>query len=343
MTEEISLPAKLVCALGVSHRDAGLAESWLRWASFLAAQPNGDQSDSTLVIMGSQRVSLAQWKALRAAIQHSDAMFKIDGAVCPDELETGYPISASHLFLRTMEYCEATYPGAAVLWCEADTVPMRPGWFTEIEFEYAASPKPFMGVIERGHGTGHLAGVAVYPPDWRGLAPRLAGVLRAPDIKQWGPKKGQAFDTYAAVDTVSQAHEARTIQQIWRPQPFNKALLSLIKPETALFHQSKDGKLIETLALESYPEYCRHIVVADGIFALRGHHHKAVLQHEVFPVAERVMRLKGGWWSLIKPTTMEQKKKLLALCEPGMLEEVTEAVLAEEKRKRQKVTRIQHV
>lgn len=336
---------RLVCALGVSHRDVGMALDWLKWTSFLATREGGSQADSTLLVMGTKKVTSAQWADLRSAVIKSPGMFSVVGAVLPDEEEaSGYPKSASHLWLRTMEHCEANYPGCPVLWVEADSLPMRPGWFTEIEKEYATCGKPFMGHLEGVTTVKHMAGVAVYPPNWRELSPLLAGILSAPDNSAWGPGKGQAFDMYAAPETVAQMAQAKTIQQIWRPPSFTPVLLRTIKPATALFHQCKDGSLIKALAAERYKDFLPHIRKAAGMFAFRGHHQKAVIGHETFPCESRVLRLKGGWWSIIRPRSTGESIKLTMLCAPGYMEEVTKEQLVEETRKmKNRGGRIQHV
>jgi hypothetical protein len=165
-----------------------------------------------------------------------------DTHILKDEDETGYPKSASHLFLRSMEHCEQTHPGEPVMWLETDTLPMQLNWRKTIAEEYAACGKPFMGHIETGHGETHLAGCAVYPADWRTRAPRLTSVLTAPDIF-WGKGLGQAFDTWASSETVPQSHPARSIQQIWRPTlPVTpKWLLENVRRDVALMHQVKDA------------------------------------------------------------------------------------------------------
>lgn len=335
---------RLVCALGICHRDVGMAEMWLRWASYLASLPNGSQAGSVLVVSGTQRLSPKDWSDLREAVIKSDGMFEVVGNILPDEMERGYPQSASHLFIRTMQFCTENHPGSPILWVEPDSVPMRPGWFTEIEKEYEACGKPFMGYLEGVTTVKHMTGIAVYPTDWATRAPRLVSVLDAPDDPRMGERwKGAAFDMYAASETVPQMAVAKTIQQIWRPPSFTAASLKTIKPATALFHQCKDGKLIATLAAMYYPDFVQHIPKPAGLFALRGHHHKGIIGHEQFPITLRTMRLSGGWWSIITPRSKAESIKLAALCVPGQLEEVTQEQLENEARKVQKKRSVQHV
>jgi hypothetical protein len=238
---EIPAPA-MVCALGVSIKDFDLAAKWLQFLAALGPMA----SDVPTVVVGARGIAGAKWDALQAiATRYS---ISVSFKLLEDEDESGYPKSASHLFLRTMEHCEKAFPMSAVLWCEPDTVPMTGSWREAIRGEYLRCGKPFMGVIQTGHGFDHLAGVAVYPADWRVKAPLLANVLNAPDIF-WGPGLGQAFDTYATPETLPQTAPATSIQQIWRPTlPITEDFLKREIPvTTVLFHQCKDGSLIDVL------------------------------------------------------------------------------------------------
>lgn len=231
----------MIAAIGVSQRDFALALKWLRWVAHLHKRK---PIPCPLVIFGVRSLTPEHFAQLREAAGDTP----IHCAWAPDEDESGYPKSASHLFLRTLTYCEEKFPGEAVLWAEADAIPMRPPWLEEISAEYYKCGKPFMGVIVVGHGPEHLAGCAVYPPDWRRRAPLLASVLDAPDTF-WGPGLGQAFDAWAAAETVPQAAQATTIQQIWKP-PLPISLhfaRRQIPATTALFHQCKDGSLIKLM------------------------------------------------------------------------------------------------
>lgn len=232
----------MIATLGVSQKDFHLAAKWLKWIALLAKR---EPLPIMLVVFGVRSLGPEQFALLRNA---ADGL-PIHWAWAPDEDESGYPKSASHLFLRALTYCESSFPTEPVLWVEADAIPMRPSWASEIAAEYAACGRPFLGVVVRGHGHDHLAGCAVYPPDWRARAPLLENVLDAPDTF-WGRGLGQAFDAWAAPETVPQTAEAKTIQQIWRPQlPITEAWRRKCIPEaTALFHQCKDASLIKILS-----------------------------------------------------------------------------------------------
>lgn len=163
----------IILAMGVSHRDVELACLWLRWVGFLDRQ---GAARGHLLVVYTKRVDPGR---LQAAAR---GMKQLNIVSCPDEDESGYPRSASHLFLRTLEGAEKLFPGHAVLWCEPDTVPLRAGWAAELATEYQTCGRPFMG-MRVGTTHPHLSGNAIYPANWRELAPSIATVLEAPDYK----------------------------------------------------------------------------------------------------------------------------------------------------------------
>ena len=234
----------VVGVLAVSHIDLLQAEQWLGWRKQLKARTK--ESAGTLVVAMTQRITMPQ-KGLLAIAAGEDP--DIIWYTLEEENEQGYPRSACHLFISALTYCERYFPGRAVLWLEADTVPMREGWFQAIVDEYRKCGKPFMGCIERNVGDAHMAGCGVYPPNWRELAPKLAESVSAPDVPQFGPGHGQSFDVYAKDEIVPQCAHSEMIQQIWHPQqPIRETWAKqYIRPQTALFHQCKDGSLIAVL------------------------------------------------------------------------------------------------
>jgi FkbM family methyltransferase len=248
-------PRLLVVALGVCDKDVYLARLWLHWVSFLCTQPGGDLSLSTLVVTCTQRVTKEQRQQLDEAIVRSKYLPRVVFRTCPDEQEAGYPGSASHLFLRALEACAEEAPKAAILWCETDTVAMRPSWVREIEIEYNACGRPFMGDRAGPNEDSHMTGNAVYPPNWRELAPLIVDSARPQPVKFAGHKSGVAWDVHAQSQITPRMHACKTIHQIWRPALFNEQNLSQVRPEAALFHQDKTGSLILALARVRYPAF----------------------------------------------------------------------------------------
>jgi len=160
--------------------------------------------------------------------------------VAKDLKELGYFGSPNQVIKGALEYVEKTLPGHAMLWAEADTVPMCADWVQRISAEYKTCGRPFMGDVFRAEGAvAHLSGNAVYHPNWRKLAPSLAAL----------GQEECGWDTLCAHDTLPRSHKAKTIQQIWRPAlPITAEWAAKnIRPDCALFHQVKDGSLIDVL------------------------------------------------------------------------------------------------
>jgi hypothetical protein len=251
----VNLP--VVIAMGVCHRDVELAALWLRWVVHLGFK-------GRMLVVFTHRTDPAP---LIAAIAGTT---RIGVVRCPDEQERGYPGSASHLFLRTIEEVEKRFPGKAVFWVEPDTVPMKPGWNEEIVAEYQTCGKPFLG-MRVGTKFPHLSGNAIYPANWRELAPSIADVLNAPDYRLWGPGKGQPWDVYCRHDTTPQMAESKLMQQTWKERDARGTRLKEIRPETCLFHQDKAGALIREIAGARYPEFMATLVSPRKFYFMNGH------------------------------------------------------------------------
>ncbi len=232
----------LIGVLGVSHKDmeSGAAIRWLNHAEFLGTDMN------RVFVVFTRMAAAHTLRALPAGQSWPLTHPPENGIVLEDECENGYPRSASHLFLRSLEWAEKNHPGSPVLWLECDTVPLHKGWLETIETEYLSCGSPFMGHLEPDIRPPHLAGCGVYPPNWRELAPSIASCHEAPDIASWGPGNGQAWDTYCAHEIYPQAVQARSIKQIWNCPPFTKGMMPLLEG-VSLFHPSKDGRLIAIL------------------------------------------------------------------------------------------------
>ena len=245
-TQRNSLSQAPVFALAYCHRDIEAARRWLAWTGFLSREAKPEVSHD-LVVMRNLRMGAEVLPADIAGV-------KVVQAVCPDEDERGYPGSATHLFIRTLEFCNKRYPGRPVMFCEADTVALKPKWMDAISAEYAKCGRPFMGFHVTTSVRPHMAGCGVYPANWRSLSPLLAGILDAPrDSALFGKDKGQAWDIYAAPEVEPLMARSKTIQQIWQPGLWlNAKGLSRLSAQAALFHQDKEGSLIRLLNRERF-------------------------------------------------------------------------------------------
>lgn len=129
-------------------------------------------------------------------------------------------------------------------WLEPDAVPTRSTWADELEAEDREARKPFMGAyVNIPPHEPHMSGIAVYPasvPDYS-LDMAIPGKI--------------AWDYAGRRDTIGKgkAHLTKLIQHEYRihgesPTFPNAKSLSVIKPETAVFHRCKDSSLIDRLS-----------------------------------------------------------------------------------------------
>ena len=223
----------LVVAIPVARFDWNLAKKLLTW---MAAIP----PDCPTVAYCTPELTDDQARQLKA-VGPKDLIIAREDRV----KEVGYFGSASQMFLGAAEFCEKNFPGRAMLFVEADAVPMRAGWATAIRDEYRACGRPFMGDFIRAWDVPHMSGNAVYHPNWRNIAPDLARCC-LPNLTGW--------DASCAHQTLSRAHLSRTIQQIWRPPlPITEQYArAKIRESTALFHQCKDGSMIDVLCTREH-------------------------------------------------------------------------------------------
>ena len=223
-----------VVIMPVSPMDWHLAVKCAAWMKFIARR--ADRYD--LVFLCSTRLSAEDNKRLLDEAECPGINARV--AIPDGVIEGGYFAAPNFMILAALELGERDFPGRPILWMEADCVPMHAGWLQEIAKEYAACGKPFLGDHALDTQIPHLTGNAVYPPNWRELAPLIAASIKDP---KWG------WDSQAAPETFPQSARSKRIRQVWRPKPFTPLnWRGIVGDETALFHQDKTGSLIDSLA-----------------------------------------------------------------------------------------------
>ena len=314
-------PAAPVFALAYCHRDADAAARWLAWVAFLAAEREPSVRHD-LVVMRTRRMAGAK-------IGQSVPGARVSHAVCPDEDERGYPGSATHLFIRTLEFCNERFPGRPVMFMESDTVAMHPGWMDEVAAEYAQCGKPFMGFHVLSSVCPHMAGCGVYPPNWRTLSPILSGILEAPrDSALFGKDKGQAWDIYAAAEVEPQMAHSKTIQQIWQPGLWLSAKgMGRLSPGAALFHQDKEGSLIRLLNRERFGGRFDWSFAkgATSFFMLEAPTERLIVKGETFIGFRKVARGPSGLVSIHQSDDPAESMILRSMCGHFGLSQIEES------------------
>lgn len=142
------------------------------------------------------------------------------------------------------------------LWLEADAIPIYPSWLDDIAEEYEECPKRFMGSIVHQEGQpnmpkDYLNGVAVYPNDAIDIFNAIESVKNG----------GQAWDIGSAAQIVPKSVNTPLIQHYYGTKemppvfvearasdaPKNHVTPDFVNLTAAIFHRSKDGKLIDIL------------------------------------------------------------------------------------------------
>jgi len=151
-----------------------------------------------------------------------------------DGLPHVYP--ANNAFIRVNKDVIQNSPDKPFLWLEADAIPLTRDWMDRLWAEYFACSRPFMGDrVVYQNTPEHMSGVAIYKQV----------DLNCPDYVL---SQNNAWDVVAASQILPKAHFTRLIQHEWRPDSFpRREDLSRLRPEAVLYHQCKDGSLIDRL------------------------------------------------------------------------------------------------
>jgi FkbM family methyltransferase len=219
----------MIATLGYCLRDQEIALELAHWIRELGGCPSHE-----LFLIHDRRCDPALCsKVLDAFIPSFKAVYPGEA---PAEID-GWPEGANY-FLRIISCGLQNKPYGQFLWLEPDSIPLTAGWMDQLEKEYFACNKLFMGDrVEVGDIPLHMSGVGIYPNPLH----RYAGeAYRAHEI---------AWDMAAKDQIVPAAHWTKLIEHAWKHPPFTdrSELTTQIRHEAVLFHASKDGSLIRLL------------------------------------------------------------------------------------------------
>lgn len=155
----------------------------------------------------------------------------------------GWPEGANYFFSRCCTWLQAKPQYPYFFWLEPDAIPTRSGWLDELEAEYRRGGKPFMGErVDLGTARPdvpvHMSGVGFYENP---IYNRAGECYRASDV---------AWDIAAKDQIMPNAYFTTKIQHYWKHGTFTS--LEGVRPETVVFHSSKDGSLIDMLRKQRY-------------------------------------------------------------------------------------------
>ena len=171
------------------------------------------------------------------------AFGKVYRLPAPFEMD-GWPQGANYLFKLCATWLQHRTQYGYYLWLEPDAIPVSPGWMDALEAEYLRGKKPFMGErVDLGEKRPdvpiHMSGIGIY----QNPIYMLAGeAYRAHDV---------AWDIAAKDQIIPNAYWTKLIQHYWKHGTFTHAME--VRPETVIFHSSKDGSLIDILRGKAAP------------------------------------------------------------------------------------------
>lgn len=227
----------MLVAFTFCQKDSAIALAGLQWIAEM-----GGVGDHSMLITVPEGVD---YKAHKAAAE--SAFSKVTLNVI-DDVSSGWPFGANHAWKRTVDFIDHFKLGA-FLFMEADAVALYPEWLDDIDDEYKAAGKPFMGFREYKTNAErtHMNGVGVYRDIYQ-LAPSLMSAPTPSDVRQVG-ENHMAFDWAGKDQVVPLMHESNLFQFQYKKE---EALmldesLSWLNKDAAIFHTCKNPRFIELL------------------------------------------------------------------------------------------------
>lgn len=166
------------------------------------------------------------------------------------ENTTSWPFPSNHHFAQAVAIVESPqFKNQPFLWYEPDAVLLRATSLDDIETEYKGCRQPMMGgIVDTGEH--HMNGVGV----WLNVTANCPLALQCPapfDHQEAATSPHQAFDFHSRHQHMPLCHESKLFQLDYRKENERTGegadRWSFIKPETALLHTEKTGRLIDFL------------------------------------------------------------------------------------------------
>lgn len=237
----------MTIVLSTCDRDIKAALRLVKWIGFLSQQMGNSMLREKFLLVASQRAT--RYPHFKPLCWLAARIFGEARCHVPDhEHEVGWPGAANWMFKQCLEHVEANFPDD-ILFLEPDVVMVRATWFDEFKAEWQIAKdagRSFLGALVP-HNVTHMTGIAVYPANWREVAPRLA---QCPDHDAW--------DCYAAPEVLPRLQQTNLIQHVFRRHDPGWAPphVGILDRRAALFHQDKKGALIHMLDAANFNGEC---------------------------------------------------------------------------------------
>jgi hypothetical protein len=250
----------LIAAFPFCAADVHAAKKLLKWIEQL-----GGCKNHTALLVSDCGVGWSEVIELR---QIAEKNFKKVWVTATERSVNGWPQGPNSLFRTAAECVEKDFK-EHWFWCEADCIPLKPGWLNSLDHQHRQFQKPFLGAWVNCNQPGlpevSVAGCAVYPDD---AASRLRTVMDANPNRAW--------DVACAPLIVPQSSTTALIEHFWgqpdlaptfaerkrKDSPINTFTLDNINPLAVVFHRNKDGTLLRLLQRKLFHEEQPKITVA---------------------------------------------------------------------------------
>jgi hypothetical protein len=237
-------PHELVLVFAFCKKDQMLALNTMKW---IVEMCHGKKMDRTCVVHFDGAVDVH----FTAEIIHAanEAFTHVTQSRYPTPLApyTGWPGACNWAFQHAVRFMSAQ--DNSWLWLEPDAIPTQADWLFALEDEYARGGKPFMGTIIGGMG--HMNGVAIYPNNTAEYVPSAMTAISQP------------WDTAMMNEVIPHVHrgndfilhcravrDGRCVDEHGAPPGFKTTRdLSVVEPQTRIFHPCKDGEIIKYLRI----------------------------------------------------------------------------------------------
>ena len=231
----------MICCFAFAHCDADLALQNALWMAELKIGKGHEALAICNLEAREKGLHEPVIEALRKTFPQVHVTFCTEDERLWPEKQRKWPWVQNLTFSSAARYVRANLR-KPWLFLEADAFFLCEGGLDQIEGEYHYSNQPFMGMFVDTVGDDgvkipqHMSGIGVYPSD----------------LARWTDKAlqggGTAFDMVLRDATVPNMHQTRLIHHVYKAESFpDQESLRRIQQGAVIFHQNKDGSLVDRL------------------------------------------------------------------------------------------------
>lgn len=217
--------------MAMCQKDVVQALKLIRWIGFLDERQGRSMRHYNILVVPNRHV--AKRSILSEILYTACHIFGTVRCFVPDgEHESGWPDSANFMFREAIKHTTQIL-GEGLFWLEPDSIPIVPDWYLRLIEEEESLPRTrFMGGRSEVGGD-HMTGIGHYDYEWWKGAGEIVD-----------PPKGVPWDIHGwPYMQKSSVKLTPLIQHRWGQVPS----LATLDPDAVLYHQDKNGVLIDML------------------------------------------------------------------------------------------------